>query len=140
MEALLQSISTNIHNNEKIKNIDDLVKNYHNINNNIDEASKMLQSLKTKIEEEDDDSLESYNDKEFEKCKNEMEVLIKKFMECMNLEEQIEIYKKINRISNECMHYLEKKKLVIIECDKTDFTKKEKNKKKLYSSSSDDDE
>jgi hypothetical protein len=38
------------------------------------------------------------------------------------------------------MHYLEKKKLVIIECDKTDFTKKEKNKKKLYSSSSDDDE
>ncbi|ATZ80887.1 hypothetical protein BMW23_0841 [Bodo saltans virus] len=138
MEVLLQSISTSIHNNEKNKNINDIVKNYNNINDSIDSATKLLQTLKTKMEENDDnDSIDSYDENEFEKSKLEIDKLIKVFTECTDLEKRIDIYKKINKISNECIHHLEKKKLVIVECDKMNFEEK-KHKPKLYSSSSDD--
>lgn len=122
MDTLINDISHDIEELSNKKNINDVSKLHTSIQTKIKNANTKVQKLRTKFETDDVEVTIDMTEDDYEKMVGKLSVsAIEKVLNSTDLEFQIDEYKKLATKIKSLVHYLENKKLKIVECDKEEL-------------------
>ena len=122
MDTLIKDISNDIEELSNKKNINDVSKLHTSIQTKIKNANTKIQKLKTKFETDDVEITTDMTEEDYEKMIGKLSGSnIEKVLNSTDLEFQIDEHKKLATKIKSLIHYLENKKLKIVECDKEDL-------------------
>ena len=132
MDTLINDISHDIEELSNKKNINEVSKLHTSIQTKIKNASTKVQKLKAKFETDDVEINIDMTEDDYEKMVGKLSGSnIEKVLNSTDLEFQIDEHKKLAARIKSLIHYLENKKLKVVECDKEELIQEVETETKL---------
>jgi hypothetical protein len=123
MDTIISDISHDFEELSNKKNINDVSKLHASIQTKIKNVNAKVQTLRTKFETDDVKVKIDMTEEDYEKMIAKLSGSnVEKVLNSPDLEFQIDEYKKLATKIKSLIHYLENKKLKIVECDKEEHS------------------